>query len=124
MQGNSKWSPEEFFSAVVSLTEDQSEATTTVSEEWDNRDADEQGQTITRYRAGALLSQANQVSGLVPNDLPTAIAGVRAALAGDGDIAESVTWLLDGLDGERANRDRQGDGCPCPLAESQCRRPP
>lgn len=101
VQGNSKWMPDELISAVVNLTEALPEATTTVDEEWDNRDADEPGQTISRYRAGALLPQASQVNGLVPGDLPTAIANVRAALAGDGDVTESVTWLLDGLDGTR-----------------------
>lgn len=101
VQGNSKWMPDEFISAVVSLTAALPEATTTVDEEWNTRDADEPGQTISRYRAGALLSQASQVNGLVPGDLPTAIANVRAALAGDGDVTETVTWLLDGLDGTR-----------------------
>lgn len=101
VQGNSKWMPDEWISAVVSLTEDLPEAITTVDEEWDTRDADESGQTISRYRAGALLPQAAQVNGLVPGDLPTAIAKVRAALAGDGDVTETVTWLLDGLEGTR-----------------------
>jgi tRNA C32,U32 (ribose-2'-O)-methylase TrmJ len=32
----------------------------------------------------------------VPDDLPSAIADVRAALA---TAAEKVAWLLDGLDG-------------------------
>lgn len=101
VQGNSKWMPDQWISAVVSLTETLPKATTTVNEEWDTRDADEPGQTITRYRAGELISQATQVNGLVPGDLPTAIANVRAALASDGDVTESVTWLLDGLDGTR-----------------------
>ena len=34
----------------------------------------------------------------VPDDLPSAIADVRAALA---TAAEKVAWLLDGLDGAR-----------------------
>lgn len=101
VHGNSKWSPEEFISEVVALTEGLSAALATVHEEWDTRDADEPGQTICRYRAGTLISEATQINGLVPNDLPTAISKVRAAIAGDGDITESVSWLLDGLDGTR-----------------------
>ena len=82
----------------MSLTSDLPAAVVTVHEEWDTRDADEPGQTITRYRGGTLLSQATQVNGLVPDDLPSAIADVRAALA---TAAEKVAWLLDGLDGAR-----------------------
>lgn len=98
VEGHSKWTPDEFISNVLSLTSDLPTAIATVNEEWDSRDADEPGQTITRYRGGELLSQATQVNGLVPNDLPAAIAEARAALT---TATEKVAWLIDGLDGVR-----------------------
>lgn len=99
VEGHSKWTPDGFISDVLSLTSDLPAAGATVNEEWDTRDADEPGQRITRYLGGTFLSQATQVTGLVPDDLPTAIADVRAALA---MVTEKTAWLLDGLDGARA----------------------
>ena len=99
VEGHSKWTPDTFISDVLSLTSDLPAAGATVNEEWDSRDADEPGQRITRYLGGTFLSQATQVTGLVPDDLPTAIADVRAALA---MVTEKTAWLLDGLDGTRA----------------------
>ncbi|WP_047523117.1 hypothetical protein [Microbacterium sp. ZOR0019] len=99
VEGHSKWTPDTFISDVLSLTSDLPAAGATVNEEWDTRDADEPGQRITRYLGGTFLSQATQVTGLVPDDLPTAIADVRAALA---MATEKTAWLLDGLDGTRA----------------------
>lgn len=99
VEGHSKWTPDGFISDVLSLTSDLPAAGAIVNEEWDTRAADDPGQRITRYLGGTFLSQATQVTGLVPDDLPTAIADVRAALA---MVTEKTAWLLDGLDGTRA----------------------
>lgn len=101
IEGSSKWSPDEFISKVVTLAEPFPEATVVVDEEWDTRDADEPGQVIRRFRAGSVISEATMVSGLVPGDLTEAISSVRAAIAGDGNLAQSAAWLADGLEGDR-----------------------
>lgn len=101
IEGSSKWSPEEFISRIVTLAEPFPEATVVVDEEWDTRDADEPGQVIRRFRAGSVISEATMVSSLVPGDLTEAISSVRAALAGNGDLARSAAWLADGLEDKR-----------------------
>lgn len=98
VQGHSKWTPDEFISDVLSLTSDLPAATVIVTEEWDSRDADEPGERVTRYQGGEFVADATQVTGLVPEDLATAIADVRAALA---VVNEKTAWLLDGLSGTR-----------------------
>lgn len=70
-----------------------------ISEEWDTRDADEQGETERVYVGGEYVPSLARTSGLVPVNLAERIAAVRTALTGTGDLAEAARSLADGLDG-------------------------
>jgi len=70
-----------------------------ISEEWDTRDADEQGETVCVYVGGEYVPNMARTSGLVPVNLAERIAAVRTTLTGTGDLAEAARSLADGLDG-------------------------
>lgn len=99
--GNSKYEAEGLHSLADDLSARHPGARVEVSEEWDNRDADESGQSVDVYVCGERVTALGQVNGLVPVDLVQSIKAVREALGGSGDLATAALWLVDGLDGSR-----------------------
>lgn len=97
--GHSKYQPDNLHTIAARLS--RHGATVTVSEEWDTRDADTPGTTTTTYRNGEHQPQHDQETHLAPADLHAALAAVRNALDGNGDLITSSRWLVDGFDGTR-----------------------
>lgn len=101
ISGHSKYEAEGIYWLAEDVSQRHPGSRVEVSQEWDTRDADEQGQTIDIYIDGERREDSGQMNGLVPVDLSKSIDAVRAALGGSGDLTAAALWLVDGLDGTR-----------------------
>lgn len=101
ISGHSKYEAEGIYSLAEDVSGRHPGSRVEVSQEWDTRDADEQGQTIDVYIDGERREDSGLINGQVPVDLSKSIDAVRAALGGFGDLATATLWLVDGLDGTR-----------------------
>lgn len=105
-----RWSSDESHRLAVDLSTRHPAARVTMTADWNDRDADLAGCTISVYLGGKHREEFGQTQGMVPNDLDQSIATVRAALTG-GDLAAAVAWLVDGLEGTR----RDPEPVPAPV---------
>lgn len=103
ISGNSKSTADAAHELASDVTRRFPPARAVVTEEWDARDADEAGSTTTVYIGGEHRIEYDRKNGMVPEDLDASVKAVRDALAGAGDLADAARWLVDGLDGIRAD---------------------
>lgn len=95
-----RWTSNESHQLAADLSTRHPAARVTVTDDWNDRDADQPGCDVSVYIGGKRREEFGQTQGMVPDDLDEAIGAVREALSG-GDLATAVTWLIDGLEGTR-----------------------
>lgn len=102
-QVETRWTSAESETLAVDLSERHPAARVTVTDDWNDRDADQPGCEITVFIAGKRREDFGRTQGMVPDDLDASVAAVRQALVSGTDLAAAAMWLVDGLEGTRCD---------------------